>query len=130
MTADELLKKDENIKVEKQVKSFMTEENILKKLTQNDNEFIKLAFKLTEDSLIRSNVDIINSGTTLAMVIIINDIIISANAGDSRAIAVFEDKTIYLTNDHKPELPSEMKRIIEMGGDVNTMGGKEIIKTV
>ncbi len=67
------------------------------------------------------------SGTTCVIVIQLEEKIICANAGDSRAIMIF-DKTnndnlinskIYpLSYDCKPELPKEKMRIYECGGCV------------
>ena len=67
------------------------------------------------------------SGTTVVLVIQLEEHIICANAGDSRALAIYDDKNddnlanskIYrLSYDCKPNLPNEKRRIIEAGGVV------------
>ena len=54
------------------------------------------------------------SGSTVVLTFISNNLIICANCGDSRAILISENenKIIFLSRDHKPELPEEKKRII------------------
>ena len=72
--------------------------------------------------------DFHRSGTTCVIVIQLEEHIICANTGDSRAIAVFDenyddnlmDSKVYpLSYDCKPELPNELMRIIEYGGVVD-----------
>ena len=73
----------------------------------------------------KQNFDCDLSGTTCTLVIQLEEHIICANAGDSRAILVFNEKEdellentkIYLLSyDSKPQNPKEKKRIIEHGG--------------
>jgi serine/threonine protein phosphatase PrpC len=58
------------------------------------------------------------------MVYLVDDKIICANAGDSRAILIVEggesneDKIIPLSRDHKPEIKEETQRINKCGGRV------------
>lgn len=74
------------------------------------------------------------SGSTLVTVVIENcKKVFCANAGDSRAIVARQcNKYIYLvnrnnwevirlSNDHKPDLPEEKKRILSFGGRVETV---------
>lgn len=42
-----------------------------------------------------------------------------ANAGDSRAVLSNNNKAVTLSNDHKPDLPSEKERIQKAGGYVH-----------
>ena len=67
------------------------------------------------------------SGTTCVIVIQLEEYLICANTGDSRAILIYEDinsknlsntKIYPLSYDCKPELPNEKKRIEESGGSV------------
>jgi protein phosphatase 1L len=63
-------------------------------------------------------------GTTSCVCVIIGkDKIICANAGDSRAIVVKRDgSAVAMSIDHKPDLPSEKKRIIDLGGYISHHG--------
>lgn len=68
------------------------------------------------------------SGTTCVLAIQLEEHIICANVGDSRAILIFDDdkndkylknsKVLLLSYDSKPENPYEKKRIVESGGIV------------
>lgn len=66
------------------------------------------------------------SGTTVVTVLIHNNALWCSNCGDSRAIIgrelgrglKSEWKSIPLSEDHKPDLPREKKRILENGGRV------------
>lgn len=49
--------------------------------------------------------------------------IVCANAGDSRAIVIKEDGSVFkLSRDHKPGVPCETKRITDLGGKVLYFG--------
>ena len=52
------------------------------------------------------------------MVLVTPDWIYCANAGDSRAVAYQDNKTVELSKDHKPEDPIEIERITKAGGSV------------
>ena len=56
------------------------------------------------------------AGTTATMVLITKDQIYCANAGDSRTIISENGRAVDLSKDHKPNSPSEMKRILKAGG--------------
>ncbi|KAG5449908.1 Protein phosphatase 1A [Clonorchis sinensis] len=58
------------------------------------------------------------SGSTAVIAFITPTHIIMANCGDSRAMLVREDKPFLATEDHKPYLPIERKRISDAGGQV------------
>jgi len=59
------------------------------------------------------------AGCTSCVVLITNDTIFCANAGDSRAVlATKGGKCIELSYDHKPENPGEMARVKAAGGFV------------
>lgn len=60
----------------------------------------------------------LNDGSTGVCVLLREKSLIVANVGDSRAILVSGHKPIPLTEDHKPSLPSEQKRIASFGGTV------------
>jgi serine/threonine protein phosphatase PrpC len=46
--------------------------------------------------------------------------LVCANAGDSRAILVRSREIVELSIDHKPCQPEEKKRILKMGGRIET----------
>ena len=103
-------------------------EGIYNKLSLSNFQYIKDWFKDTDDELsLQNNFDYNYSGTTCNLVIQLNDKLICANVGDSRAILIFDDKTnnnynqgIYLlSEDHVPESPQEYQRIINSGGMVD-----------
>eukprot|EP00747_Dinoflagellata_sp_TGD_P164784 gnl/TRDRNA2_/TRDRNA2_185187_c0_seq1.p1 gnl/TRDRNA2_/TRDRNA2_185187_c0~~gnl/TRDRNA2_/TRDRNA2_185187_c0_seq1.p1 ORF type:complete len:360 (-),score=58.57 gnl/TRDRNA2_/TRDRNA2_185187_c0_seq1:92-1171(-) len=57
-------------------------------------------------------------GCTANTVCIRQNMIIVANAGDSRAVLCRRGKAVNLSEDHKPNLPSERERINKAGGSV------------
>ena len=71
----------------------------------------------------KTKFDVHFSGTTCVCVFQLHKKIICSNIGDSRAIVIYNDtKNRYyyetLSNDHKPDLPHERKRIESKGGVV------------
>ncbi len=90
--------------------------NIIKKIF--DNSFI-----LTNSQLLNnSNIDTNFSGSTCCSLLIRNNVIFSANVGDSRAIKgkIKNNKWTYdlLTIDHKPKIEKEKNRILHLGGRI------------
>ena len=68
--------------------------------------------------------DSIGSGSTVVLLHINSEKIISINCGDSRAVLITKNKkAIPLSRDHKPEIPEEKKRIEENGGRVDKICG-------
>lgn len=58
-------------------------------------------------------------GTTLALAFLYNNKLYCIHCGDSRIVALGKDKKIiYASADHKPDRPSERKRIENAGGEV------------
>jgi len=55
-------------------------------------------------------------GTTAVIVLIKGGNVYCGNAGDSRAIACIKDELVALSNDHKPTVKNEERRIIAAGG--------------
>ena len=110
-----LLKKCEDIK------------EIYEKLIFNGYEIISNLFVEADIQIQKEKFDFKNSGTTCVLVLQLEEKIICANAGDSRAIMIYdknkddnllESKIYNLSYDCKPELPNERKRIYELGGSV------------
>jgi serine/threonine protein phosphatase PrpC len=59
------------------------------------------------------------TGTICVLVILVGTKILCANVGDSRAIMITSyNEIIELSKDHKPNVPKEMKRILNKGGRV------------
>ena len=101
--------------------------HIYYKLIENGYEIIANIFLDADVQIQKEKFNVKRSGTTCIIVIQLEEHIICANTGDSRAIVVFDqnyddnliDSKIYpLSYDCKPELPNEAKRIIELGGVV------------
>ena len=125
----------------------INEEIIYERLKENNYEIIRNAFYNSENEMTYSKYDINFSGCTCNIVFLIGDRIICANAGDSRAIIVYESKRAIntarkiasyhkkmgnfeaenLSIDHKPELENEKSRIISSGGRVDKVFGKNIL---
>lgn len=80
------------------------------------------AFELCHQKLLVGDVDCRFSGTTTAIVMIDGNKVITANAGDSRAvIGSYGNKGwdyTPITFDHKPDSPQEAHRIIKSGGRI------------
>lgn len=57
-------------------------------------------------------------GCTANVVLLVNQTIYIANAGDSRSALSRDGKLIELSKDHKPEDPEEEKRIVAAGAKV------------
>ncbi|XP_011702473.1 PREDICTED: probable protein phosphatase 2C T23F11.1 [Wasmannia auropunctata] len=59
-----------------------------------------------------------HAGTTVISLLVKDNILYSANAGDSRAVACVSGRAVPLSRDHKPTLKEERKRIEAAGGFV------------
>jgi serine/threonine protein phosphatase PrpC len=76
----------------------------------------------------KSKIETSFSGTTSTSVLIVGDLLLCANVGDSRAILGYSDKGIDwrlkpLSRDHKPDEPVEKARILASGGRVMSYKG-------
>ena len=97
-------------------------------LKNNGYEIIANLYSDADVQITKETFDCKNSGTTCVMVIQLEDKIICSNAGDSRAILIYDknnnssnliNSKIYpLSFDCKPDLPNEKKRILGCGGFV------------
>ena len=72
--------------------SSISESDIYLKLIENNYSFIRKAFKLAEEELVKSKIEADLSGSTCVVVIVLGSKIICANVGDSRAIMVNENR--------------------------------------
>jgi len=108
-----------------EIKMQTNPESIYFILKQNNYQIIKQAFIMTDNNLQTQKFDSKESGSTCVLIIHIGNHIICANVGDSRAIAVFDEKndrslnylkSIPLSIDYKPDLPEEKSRILMSGG--------------
>lgn len=121
----------------------LTGANILHKLLLHDYALIKNFYHKMNNELINEKFDVHYSGSTCVIVFQVNNKLICANAGDSRAIMIkdsfgYKEKkgsdpfaffeTDNLSRDHKPESPEEKDRIEKMGGVVDQSKNKEGIK--
>ena len=94
-----------------------------KNLEEETTDAFVTSFAATSDALIKSPIDCTFSGSTGVCVLLNRRKIICGNVGDSRAVLASLDakgklKAIALSDDHKPDRPDEMKRIIENRGRV------------
>ena len=102
-------------------------EEIYNALIKSNYQLIKDIFSQIDICLsLQKDFDTEKSGCTCILILQIGSKIICANIGDSRAILVysnsqnlFNTKTFPLSLDSKPNLPSELKRIINCGGEVH-----------
>lgn len=92
---------------------------------------MKEVFSATQRSLEKGKLDVTLSGCTGTVIfhrLEQRDIVV-AHVGDSRAVLATYDeakkqlKSVDLTEDHKPTLPREMKRITAKGGEVKRLEG-------
>ncbi|XP_015431164.1 PREDICTED: probable protein phosphatase 2C T23F11.1 [Dufourea novaeangliae] len=74
--------------------------------------FLELDEAMQNDIVLRDE----QAGTTVIALLIKDNILYSANAGDSRAVASIEGYAIPLSRDHKPTLEDERERIEAAGG--------------
>lgn len=91
-----------------------------------NNENISQAIKNTFMSVdMQARILRAKQGSTAVVAIIHDQTIYLANAGDSAAIAILrrENQYYYMdTTDHKPNVDSEMERILQAGGTINYTG--------
>ncbi|XP_035742182.1 probable protein phosphatase 2C T23F11.1 [Vespa mandarinia] len=74
--------------------------------------FLELDKAMQNDTVLREE----QSGTTVIALLIKDNILYSANAGDSRAVASINGNAVPLSRDHKPTLKDERDRIEAAGG--------------
>ena len=99
--------------------SSFNSESIYNCLCENNYYIVKNSFQLIEIALTKTKYEANLSGTTAVMVIVVNNIVICSNAGDSRAIMSTRSGIKELSFDHKPDLEAEKSRITKAGGRVH-----------
>lgn len=61
-------------------------------------------------------------GCTANILLVVNQLLICANAGDSRCVLGEGGRAVPLSTDHKPNLKKERERIYKAGSTVNVEG--------
>ena len=115
-----------SIKNNPTIKKCTSTEEIYEKIIPNNYKLIENIFLDADMQIRKEKFDYRTSGTTCIIIIQLNQKIICANVGDSRAIIVHnkgknllkESEIFPLSQDFKPDLPEERKRIYECGGVV------------
>jgi len=85
---------------------------------------LRESFRILNETLQTSRIDISFSGTTCVSVLLHNNKVYCANVGDSRAILVSSShggrnwSVMELSHDHKPDRPDERSRIVSNEGRV------------
>lgn len=84
--------------------------------------FLELDAAMQNDPVLKNE----QAGTTVIALLVKDDILYSANAGDSRAVASIDGTAVPLSRDHKPILNGERKRILAAGGwvEFNRVNGQ------
>lgn len=100
---------------------------LISKLAQNQSPDIALhhVYKELFEALIKGPIEITFSGATAVTCFIQDDIIYTANSGDSRAILGYQhtDGSFdfkLLSHDHKLSVPGESERVLKAGGRVDS----------
>lgn len=92
-------------------------------LVKDVHAALRSAILGAQRALIKSGMKCLVSGSTCVCAYICDDMLYVANVGDSRAVMAVQGKGTYvatmeLSEDHKPDLPSERSRIEAAGGFV------------
>ena len=118
----------DRIKNHSLLKNLDTPKDIYKKLTSNNFQILTNIYIDADTQIRKQKFNVEMSGTTAVLVIQLDEHIICANTGDSRAILVYSDskelnnsKIFHLSYDAKPDNPLEKKRIYENGGVVEVI---------
>ena len=82
------------------------------------------AFEVTDREILgRCRAEGVRGGATAVAVVRLGDVLYAAHCGDSRAVLCRGGEPLRLTEDHKPNLPRERKRVEAVGGRVRGGGG-------
>jgi len=116
------------------IKNLKNNRDIYKELIKDQYQLITHIFLEADAQIKKEKFNCQMSGTTCVMVIQLDENLICANTGDSRAILVYDQspisnlkntKVFNLSYDAKPEVPREKERIIKCGGEVEKMVDEE-----
>ena len=103
----------------------LTEENTSKVISIIKNTFLEIDKKIKSDT----RIDSLFSGSTCVSIVFTPSKLICANLGDSRCIiGKYDGKKWFsknISNDHKPDLIIEQKRIVKSGGRVEPFKNEE-----
>ena len=122
------------IKNHQLIKNLKNPKEIYNQLIANGYEILATIFIDVDFQVTKQKFNCETSGTTCVLAIQLEEHIICANVGDSRAILIFDDSSsnnltntkIYpLSYDCKPENPHEKQRIYECGGTVEQVVEEE-----
>ena len=109
------------------LKNLEKPKDIYNQLKANGYQIISNIYIDADNEIKKEKFNVDNSGTTCVLVFQLEENIICANAGDSRAILIFDEKNnenlnytkvFPLSYDCKPENPKEKQRINSSGGSV------------
>ena len=112
------------------IKNMKNNKEIYNELIKNNYQLITNIFLDADTQIKKEKFDCEMSGTTCVIVIQLDENLICANTGDSRAILVYDEsqsnnlkntKVFPLSHDAKPDLPKEKERILNCGGEVEKM---------
>lgn len=89
--------------------------------------YINNIFKQTQEKLIEEHPKAVEWSGSTAVCCVMKKVdgkinLWVSHVGDSRAVICNNDKAVSLTTDHKPNLPSEKKRIQKLGGKITYDG--------
>ncbi|KAI7751534.1 hypothetical protein M8C21_013393 [Ambrosia artemisiifolia] len=82
-------------------------------------DYLKKAFRSADFALADDPSISTSSGTTVLTALLLGRLLVVANAGDCRAVLSRKGTAINLSQDHRPNHPSERKRVEELGGFVD-----------
>ena len=90
-------------------------------IIRHNNYDMKKAFLQMQSDLISCEIDCRCSGATCNLALISNNVVSVSNCGDSRCVlgrrgAGGGYTAVQLSNDHKPDMPEERKRVLSCGG--------------
>jgi serine/threonine protein phosphatase PrpC len=96
-------------------------------------EVIRISKDLPENYPVEADSSQMIAGCTSVVALLRNRTIYVANAGDSRCVLCRDGRAVELSQDHKPELPTEMERIRRAGGTVEdgrVMGNLNLSRSI